>query len=161
MKKCLAVLTVIGSFLASVALFAGPPDFTVTVMRQYPDKKCTSGYLAVDGKIIAYTLERPWVNNVQNISSIPTGKYTGHLRYDHTDFWRIELDGVPNRTNVQIHIGNEVDQSKGCVLVGMKLGADLCSVLDSSTAYAALKKAFYGTDNPVSSPDKNIVVEVK
>jgi uncharacterized protein DUF5675 len=161
-QKRIALFVVVGVLAATgVSSADDAPAFTVNVFRQYPSPKCTSGYLGVNGKIIAYTLERPWADNTQNISSIPAGKYRGHLRYDHADFWRIELDNVPKRTNVQIHIGNQVDQTKGCILVGRELGSDLCSLKDSGTAYAALKKAFYGTDDPVSTPMKTITVEIQ
>src|SRR5207244_13465463 len=130
---------------------------------QYPDSKCTSGYLAVNDEIICYTLEKPWKDNSQNISSIPAGTYQGIVRYDHADHWRIELQDVPDRTNVQIHIGNEVDQSKGCILVGAKLGPDLCSIVGgtSAPAYKAIKSAFYGNDNPTSTPDKAISLTIR
>ncbi len=147
--------------LLSAASFITPPeDFAISIFRQYPDKKCTSGYLAVNGTIICYSLEKPWKENLNNISSIPAGKYNAILRYDHTDHWRIELKNVPGRTNVQIHIGNEVSDSKGCILVGNKLGANLCSIQESAKAYKKLKTAFYGTDNPAATPNKNITVEI-
>jgi hypothetical protein len=59
-------------------------------------------------------------------------------------------------------MGNEPDQSKGCILVGTRLGSDLCSIVGGTSlpAYLALKKAFYGTDQPTSTPDKNISVEI-
>jgi hypothetical protein len=135
-------------------------DFKITVLRQYPGQKCTSGYLAVNGVITCYTLERPWSDNKQNISSIPAGKYSGSVRYDHADHWRIELNDVPGRSNIQIHIGNEPDQTKGCILVGMKLGDDLCSLENSAVALKAIKTAFYGSDSPVATPDKSISVEI-
>jgi uncharacterized protein DUF5675 len=129
-------------------------DFRVTVYRQYPGLGCTSGYLAVNDDIISYTLERPWTDNQQNISSIPAGNYDAKLRYDHSDHWRIELIDVPGRTNVQIHVGNQPDQTIGCILVGKRLGADLCSLQDSASAYADLKTAFYGNSNPTSTPTR-------
>lgn len=136
-------------------------DFRLTVFRQYPGQRCTSGYLAINGTIICYTLERPWVDNLRNISSIPSGIYQATLRYDHTDHWRIELSGVPGgRTYVQIHIGNEPDETLGCILVGRRLDADLCSLRESRQAYDDIKNAFYGSANPVATPDKNISVEI-
>ena len=135
--------------------------FTVKILRKYPNAKCTSGYLAVNNKIICYTLERPWADNMQNISAVPPGRYPAIIRYDHTDHWRIELKNVPGRTNVQIHVGNQVDDSKGCILVGLDLGADLCSLGRSRDAYAALKQSFYGSATPTSSPDLNIQVEIE
>lgn len=150
--------------LATLApqLLTASDAFSVTIYREYPSQKCTSGYLAVNDNIIAYTLERPWADNQQNLSSIPAGTYPGTLRYDHNDHWRIELQNVPGRQNIQIHIGNQPDQSKGCILVGLKLGPDLCSIVGgtSAPAYTALMTAFYGTDSPVSTPDKSISVSV-
>jgi hypothetical protein len=50
----------------------------------------------------------------------------------------------------------------GCILVGATLKSDdLCTVLDSRTAYAKLKNLFYGSDNPNSTPDKDISIEIK
>lgn len=137
---------------------AAADDFTLTIARKYRDQKCTSGYLAVNGKIIAYTLELPWRGNAPLISSIPDGRYSGLLRYDHPDKWRIELKGVPGRQAVQIHTGNSPDDSEGCILIGLKLGGDLCSVIDSKKAYDDLRIAFYGSSSPSSTPNKTIVV---
>jgi hypothetical protein len=84
-----------------LSLIASPvaaEDFTLTIYRQYSDANCTSGYLAVNGTIIAYTLELPWQNNAPLISAIPGGKYSAILRYDHSDQWRIELEGVHKLT---------------------------------------------------------------
>jgi hypothetical protein len=147
----------------SISTHANAEDFTVTIHREYSDQKCTSGYLAVNGTIQAYTLELPWQGNKPLISSIPSGTYKGVLRYDHTDQWRIELQGVPGRTVVEIHTGNTPDDSEGCILVGKELGSDLCSIKagTSKPAYQALKNAFYGTPNPVSTPNKNISVVVE
>jgi hypothetical protein len=166
-KYPILVLLILGTAGVSIALFsylsterAQAADFNLTVYRQYPGNKCTSGYLAVDDVIKAYTLERPWKDNTQNISSIPAGTYDASLRYDHDDHWRIELQGVPGRDHVQIHVGNFVSDTIGCILVGKKLGSDLCSVQQSKEAYAELKKSFYGTDNPTSTPNKSIKVKL-
>ena len=135
--------------------------FNLTISRQHRSAVCTSGYLAVNGRVIAYTVELPWRGNAPEISSIPAGSYPAHLRYDHADKWRIELDDVPGRTNVQIHIGNTTADIKGCILVGSSLSPSLCSVSGSAAAYAALKTEFYGSANPTSTPDRTIRVVVE
>jgi hypothetical protein len=143
-------------------------NFTITVHRQYPGEKCISGYLAITKpdekeRIICYTVEKPWADNKKNVSSIPEGTYSAHLRYDHADHWRIELDGVPDRDNVQIHIGNSVNDSAGCLLVGLSLGPDLCSIVGgtSKPAYEALKEAFYGSKKPFATPNLEIAVAIQ
>ncbi|TWB07182.1 DUF5675 family protein [Bradyrhizobium stylosanthis] len=153
---------IVGLSIAATAwpVLAQQKDFELTIARKYRSGVCTSGYLAVDGNIVAYTLELPWQGNVPLISSIPDGTYDGILRYDHEDMWRIELTGVPGRTNVQIHAGNTPANSEGCILVGLTLGADLCTVMDSKKAYSALRTAFYGSATPVSTPNKRITVLV-
>jgi len=159
-RTSLALLVIFVGLLACGHAFG--EEFKITIYREYPGNRCTSGYLAVNGRIIVYTLERPWKDNQKNISSIPAGSYSGILRYDHRDHWRIELRNVPGRTNVQIHVGNEPDETKGCILVGTKLSSDLCSIVGGSStpAYSALKRAFYGSDNPSATPNKSIVVEI-
>lgn len=152
--------------LAGVALLAAPAaaaDFALEIQREYAGDDCTSGYLLVDGKVQAYALELPWRGNRPLISAIPAGTYPGTLRYDHSDQWRIELQGVPGRTSVQIHTGNSPDDSEGCILIGKDLGPGLCRIKagTSRPAYADLKRAFYGSDNPVATPNKTITVTVR
>jgi hypothetical protein len=43
----------------------------------------------------------------------------------------------------------------------LKLGDDHCSVVDSKKAYEALRAAFYGSPNPVSTPNKSITIVVE
>lgn len=136
-------------------------NFQLTIERKLSSNNCTMGYLAIDGKVICYTLELPLEDNLNNISCIPTGTYNGVLRYDKTDGWRIQLENVPNRTGIQIHMGNYTSQTKGCILVGTNAVIDNCSVQNSLTAYSKLKVAFYGTNNPNSTPNKKIVLTFK
>src|SRR5689334_5759677 len=53
----------------------------IDVMRQQSSTTCNSGYISVAGNIVAYTLERPSVDNQPLFSAIPTGTYSAHLRY--------------------------------------------------------------------------------
>lgn len=136
-------------------------DFQITIERKYSSEHCTMGYLVEDNQVIAYTLELPWRDNKNNISCIPKGTYSGTLRYDKNDKWRIELKDVPDRTNVQIHIGNYTSDIKGCVLVGTGAKIENCSVQNSAKAYTNLKNLFYGTAAPNSTPNRNITVIFK
>jgi hypothetical protein len=159
-RRTLSLILSIQLFLIC-CIFAKAENLRVTIYREQVKDACTSGYLAVNDKIICYTLEKPWKDNINFISSIPPGEYSAKIRYDHQDHWRIELKSVPNRTNVQIHIGNQVNESTGCILVGKKLGPDLCSLIDSASAYADLKKAIYDSADIVSPAEKDLKVIIK
>ena len=157
--KTVKLTTLILVFFSSIGY--SQDNFALTIERKLSSSNCTMGYLIANGEVLCYTLELPWADNLNNISCIPVGTYSGILRYDKTDGWRIQLENVPNRTGVQIHMGNYTSQIKGCVLVGTNAKVDNCSVQNSSTAYSKLKKAFYGTETPNSTPNKNITVTFK
>ena len=67
------------------------------------------------------TVELPWFNNTLGISCIPCGSYNvvkrWSIRYGH-HFW---LTNVANRSMILIHSGNYVNQTRGCILVGIYL----------------------------------------
>lgn len=153
-----------GSFgLIWSSLSSAQSTFEVSIHRKFSSASCTSGYLGVNGQIIAYALELPWHDNAPLISSIPAGTYGATLRYDHTDHWRIELRDVPGRTNVQIHVGNTTEDTRGCILVGMQITSNLCGIAGGSSrpAYERLRTLFYGTANPTSTPNKEIRVKIE
>ena len=124
------------------------------------ENQCTIGLLTIDNKPIGYTIEPAWKNNKKNISSFPKGRYSGFLRYDKNDQWRIQLKNIKGRSGIQIHIGNTVSETQGCILVGKELGKQTCTITRSKDAYAELKEAFYGL-NPVSTPNKEIIITAK
>jgi hypothetical protein len=108
--------------------------FELTVERKLSSENCTMGYLIANDKVVCYTLELPWKDNSNDISCIPLGSYNGILRYDKKDGWRIQLQNVPNRTGVQIHLGNYTREINGCILVGTNANINNCYVQNSSTA---------------------------
>lgn len=88
-------------------------------------------------------IERPWMNNEQNISCIPTGIYKARfLKQSSSGRYRniYHLEGVKNRTGILIHSGNVVNQSKGCLLIGLKRGvlAGKPAVINSKAALSML-----------------------
>jgi hypothetical protein len=68
-----------------------------------------------------YTLENS--NPPNSNLPVPAGVYTAFLRADYTPY-RIELDHVPNATNIQFHIGNSASDVVGCFAVGLTSGTD-------------------------------------
>jgi len=124
-------------------LFGGP---TVNVLLERfaytPDG--TFGRLHVNG-YACFTVERPWLNNERNISCIPTGRYGLRLGMHRRntpdtsdDYPAYELEGVPGRSLIKIHIGNTLLDLKGCIAPGTSLGyvAGHWGVTSSQAAYA-------------------------
>jgi len=61
------------------------------------------------------TGELPWKNNRRNVSCIPLGIYDCVWNADKKKY---DVLGVPNRTGIQIEIGNRVSDILGCILTG-------------------------------------------
>lgn len=133
MKTILAALTIL------LLLPSGGAE--ITVQRQIATTNCIMGYLLVQGKTTCYTLELPYRDNKSDVSAIPAGRYRGIVRTDGIRGWRIELKNVPQRTNVQIHVGNYTRDTTGCTLVGLKASIDDCTVWQSSEAIIKVRTA--------------------
>lgn len=85
---------------------------------------CTLGELVI-GDLTVQTLERPWLNNEQNKSCVPEGEYlcawlecSASGKYRRV--WHVQ--DVKNRTAILFHAGNLVEDSLGCILVGLTSG---------------------------------------
>ena len=84
----------------------------------YTDKG-TPGVLKLNGEFVCYTLERPWLNNEQNVSCIPEGNYKGRFQASGSfPDMRMYFQDIPDRSSVMFHWGNYVHNSKGCPLLG-------------------------------------------
>lgn len=95
------------------------------------------------GRKLCNALELPWRNNIKEISAIPEGQYKGSVRTDGKLGWRIELSGTGERKNVQIHLGNKPDNTRGCILLGTGDSTDAsCSISGSKQALQLLQAEF-------------------
>ena len=110
-------------------------------------------FLGLLGNAVCDVIERPWKDNLPTVSSIPPGAYSASVRDDATKDWmnsvnrrwRLELSGVPHRTNIQFHYGEDVGWSEGCFIVGDLLQSDASTgILDTycelSNAEAAIER---------------------
>ena len=90
----------------------------IDLIRVGQSNRGTFGVLRYGQVAFAVTLERPWENNQQNISSIPAGRYRCRRirspRFGDT----FEVCDVPNRTHVLFHKGNFLHETEGCILIG-------------------------------------------
>lgn len=110
----------------------------VELFRMQSSEEGTFGRLITDKGKSFMTAELPWKKNQSNISCIPEGVYLCKIRqstkhgyyFDGQEGRVYELEGVPKRNNIEIHVGNFAgDMSKGfktnvegCILLGMKFG---------------------------------------
>lgn len=94
------------------------PMQTVTLTRTNDDGKETRGTLTTDA-FSCVTLERPWIDNHINISSIPIGTYQCAWAFMRTlNEWHYQVVNVPNRTGIFFHEMNYVSQVEGCIGIG-------------------------------------------
>ena len=83
------------------------PNGTNGVLRQAQDDK---------RKIICYTIELPWLDNKNNVSCIPEGRYELTKRYSQRFGWHLLVNKVVNRNSILIHAFNDArKESKGCI----------------------------------------------
>ena len=105
------------------------------------------------GTEICHTLELPWRNNLDSISSVPSGIYPAWSCDGGSLGWRLAMDCVAGRTAIRIHIGNRPSDIEGCILVGLRSVPNHCRVLRSRPALEELKSR-------LGSANRRIEIEV-
>ena len=84
----------------------------------------TFGYLMLPNGDYLATVERPWLENLRNISCIPIGSYRCEpSRYNRGGYNAFEVMNVQGRTNILFHRGNFVRESQGCILINERHSA--------------------------------------
>lgn len=79
------------------------------------------GVLRNATRTLAITLERPWHDNLPDISCIPAGLYTCK-RVKSPKFGNtFEVMNVFGRVDILFHKGNTVEDTQGCILLGKTL----------------------------------------
>lgn len=92
---------------------------TLILSREYHDTH-TFGRLQCDKiETPIHTLELPWVDNKNDISCIPEGTYFCKRHKSPSNGDCYELQNVPGRKYVQIHVGNKLENTIGCILPGL------------------------------------------
>lgn len=80
----------------------------------------TFGVLLINGAPEFVTLEEPWRDNQRSISCIPTGSYkvkpVNSPKFGNT----YEVTKVPDRSHILFHAGNTLNDTQGCILLGMQ-----------------------------------------
>ena len=121
-----------------------------TLNRLSWDDHATFGSLVDDERRqVAVTLELPWKDNAHDVSCIPAGTYTATRRFSPKHHGEVfELQGVPNRGNIEIHAGNVARDSLGCILLGTTFGKVLGEngIVESRRAFSKFMASLAGVD---------------
>jgi hypothetical protein len=119
---------------------------TYTLLRIASNDKCTFGIMKDENNIpFCVTLELPWLDNKHNVSCIPMGTYECFRENSPKHGICFELKSVPDRQEVQIHIGNYPKDTLGCILVGMSFNGDY-SIGSSTEAFHRFMNNLAGVD---------------
>ncbi len=103
-----------------------------------------------ENNVIAHTLELPWRENEPDASCIPAGRYPAHRYLSPKRGYEVfMLDGVPDRSAIELHIGNTVSDTDGCILLGDSFGQidDQLAVLNSRDGFASFMSLLAGEQN--------------
>lgn len=126
------------------------PPLPLSLIRIEQNEHATFGLLRdAERNRLCVTLELPWKDNAHDVSCIPAGTYTAHRRFSPKHHCEVfELDGVPDRANIELHIGNFAHDSLGCILLGDKYGSfeGERGILGSRVAFERFMSAMAGTD---------------
>ena len=106
------------------------------------------------GDLELWTIERPWANNEVRLSCVPEGEYTleAHESTRYKDTWALIGETVSHwpgegkqRSTCVFHVGNSMDDVKGCIAPGMRLNEHDWGVGASRIAMDAFRKEMYAT----------------
>lgn len=110
---------------------------TIVVKRVRQGKESTLSELIIEGKFFCYGLEDAVRKvKIKGMTAIPAGRYKLKLntygamnarykrRFPDLHRGMIEITGIPNFSYVYIHIGNNIGDTSGCLLVGDRYKKD-------------------------------------
>jgi hypothetical protein len=122
------------------------------LIRCSVEAECIRGVLLMEGEPVCVTLELPWKENEAGKSCIPPGTYHCQRRAARSNITggkgqAFEVEKVPGREGVLIHVANTPQQLRGCIAVGRafdkgRFGEPMIS--DSRVAFDKLFRAVAG-----------------
>lgn len=94
----------------------------IVIIIRKSTKKQTTGILTASNAGASFackTVERPWLNNANSISCIPTGTYQVKWTFSPKFMkYTYQVMNVPNRSGIRIHSANFYSQLQGCIALG-------------------------------------------
>jgi len=93
----------------------------ITIDRTYAATG-TNGVLKINGELVCYTIELPWLDNARRVSCIPAGTYSVEKRFSLKFGKHLLVTGVPNRDLILFHPANDaLKELNGCIAPVSKL----------------------------------------
>ena len=136
----------------------------ITVRRLTASVRSTTGRMVLDGVPKFCTLEPPKEPDPRGNGyvCIPSGTFRLTIRWSFKFKKHVpHVEDVPGRTAIEIHIGNDPQDTDGCTLIGMDFGNPEKSdwVGQSAVAFSKLMAYLYdiGTLTNPDSPEQNHV----
>lgn len=98
----------------------------ISILRDQYGAISTLGKMALDGVFYCFTLEEPFGDGSGKAPyCVKAGNYKGKKLWSgHFQKMVPGILDVPDRTYIEIHIGDFPGDTKGCVLVGVNRGID-------------------------------------
>lgn len=99
----------------------------ILLQRYSGNDESTLGLLFINGQFECYTIEKPDKHNQKRISRVPEGVYPLRYRKELTELtqgyrnkyyrftWHLEVQEVPYRDYIYLHIANSADDVDGCI----------------------------------------------
>jgi hypothetical protein len=99
---------------------------TLTIRRSIETDKNILGFATLTNsrsKIIfnCVTLELPFLSNKKKVSAIPTGTYRAIKTKSNSKGEVLQINFVPGRSGILVHVGNYSKDTLGCILVGRNI----------------------------------------
>lgn len=155
-------------FFSNIYICFSQIDFNILIERHKIENDLVYGKISVNDIEIGNCYEN-------NDLKIKAGDYKGVMRYfspkgfaqnpfgnlgKEGDFL-LEVSNVQSRTNILFHTGNKPEHSTGCILLGpVNKTIDGSRYVNEDHPLYKLRILFYGTNTPISSPDKQINITI-
>lgn len=139
------------------------------MVRVYQNDKLTLGLLRMGDRVFTTCEDAFHVQKIPGETRIPPGEYTIKLRTSSPKATRYRtrfgaghkgmlwLQDVPNFTYIYIHVGNDQDDSEGCILLGNTLDANAGYIGESVAAY----KDFYPAVIEAIERGEPVAIEIR
>ncbi len=115
----------------------------VELIRLEGSRNGTLGALKINKQVFCWTMEPPNLLNALHQSAIPAQQYIC-VPFESASFGRTHIvTNVPGRSSILFHPGNTVEDTTGCILLGLALGSfnGKRALLNSRSALASFKEA--------------------